>query len=309
MWRARVIAALIGSVFAGIACSDSVGEPEISQPDFATIAWCIEHPEQCTSDPNPSAPGIWLGYGIDYDFCVGEFINDLDQDGVHDDCEYLVALAFRPLMKYYSLDGYMGREPRWAARSVLGGISVFYAFSYYIDGGSTVSCPIFCSPHLGDSEYILLDVVYIPSTEHWELRNAAYSQHGTPQLFFGLFGKSWPSMLEYPAKFGGYPAVYIARQKHANYKDEADCDSGGTANSDDCIINREVRLDVLSNANLGSRDVSFIDCVFSAVPSQNPGTECYWTDIGYFAGWQDLGNASISGTADPYLDFLSAHGF
>lgn len=65
---------------------------------------CVE------TDPNPSAPGVFLGSGVTPMQCFGDMQTDADADGMGDFCEKSLAAAFAPELKYYSADN-VGREP------------------------------------------------------------------------------------------------------------------------------------------------------------------------------------------------------
>ena len=118
--------------------------------------------------------------------------------------------------------------------------------------------------------------------------------------------------MEYPDKKAGYPRVYVADRKHANYPTNTYCDdhggevSGVATNSDDCDSQRsEARLVVSGSANIGSRSQPFKDCVASADPNHpsygNGRTECYWT-VKRFSGW-----FGVSPDAAAYSTLLSQH--
>lgn len=153
------------------------------------------------------------------ELCFNSAYNDLDQDGVGDFCEEQIAFAFRPELAYWHGD-LVGREPYWAGMEFGAGVvRIAYLLSYYIDDGvDSPLCPSWpdlCAGHYGDSEWILLDIAYVQSTQHWILRVAYYSEHNGFN-FYGQSPKGYPMALVYPDRNGGYPRSYVAISKHAN---------------------------------------------------------------------------------------------
>lgn len=104
----------------------------------------------------------------------------------------------------------------------------------------------------------------------------------------------------------GYPRVWVARQKHANYRSDHDCDWGGPVDVlqwvDDCDSTKTKRPILTTATNLGS-DASpqtRTDCFTSPVLF---GIECYWTGL-RFNGWE-----VATPNSGPYRDKLAAAGF
>lgn len=260
-------------------------------------------------DPNPTVDGEYVGSEVSAAFCADSMAsNDVDQDGMSDYCEKVLAAAFAPSIRYANTDD-LGRESYWAARQLPDGkVRLFYAIAYYFDLGVISSkhalCELGdgwlteCDMHNGDSESIVLDVYFNPTTSHWLVDRAWYSHHKTPYNEFGkLPAKPYPLALTYPGKKGGAPLAWVARNKHANYQSQAACNNGGGGGSvvviifpfDDCTGNNTiVRLDAFANRNLGSNSHRFIDCVNSTNPFyQDPAhpNECFWSRS-LFYGWQ-----------------------
>lgn len=224
--------------------------------------------------------------------------------------------AFSPELYYWFYDA-IGREPYWAARwNGAGKIRLVYLLSYYEDLGSdSFGCTIppfsqLCLPHHGDSEVIVLDVYYVSTKEHWLLNTAFLSQHGS-YVPFDRGVKNYPIQLTYPTKAGGYPRVYVAEKKHANYPSVDACNSGGQFGTDTCEdVNTAARDSYGAIYNIGSDAHRLIDCVTSRNPSYQyfgeARTECYWTSQD-FRGWVP---ARIAGTAaTAYSEILSDLGF
>ncbi len=296
------------------ACSEG-REPSAPEVEALVTPLCQEGCQEV--DPFPNSPGIFLTSSTTPTKCEEGQLNDSDVDGLSDDCETRLAAAFAPeLYTAGALDN-TGREPRWVANlQPSGAIRIMYLISYYNDAGSTTfGCflkPDDCAPHVGDSEWIILDVKYVPSTTHWLLSAAYYSQHESWQTFLGSGAN--PPALYYPNKSGGYPRSYVAQGKHANYGSLADCNAGGTAGSDDCSnVNTPSRLTGGVTLNMGSSGHHAgigQNCVVSANPLYyyygSGKTECYWSG-GRFRGW--VPDSVGGGDADPYGPKLIYWGF
>ena len=266
---------------------------------------CVE------TDPNPNAPGVFVGSGVTPQLCFYADYTDGDQDQLGDFCEEELAAAFAPQLYYFNGDN-VGREPRWVATitNYNGTDMVFvgYLHSYYRDEGSSAgwACqvPPFsddCSGHNGDSEAIFLIVYYNASTQHWVLDHALYSQHES-YGFYHRGSSAYPTQLYYPSRSGGYPRAYVSQGKHANYANLSECNSGGRLGTDTCVdVNTAARLPGGSWLNIGSRAVHTTsqDCVTTSNPLHpyygSGRTECYWTDQP-FRGWYptSVGGSSSS---------------
>jgi hypothetical protein len=285
------------------------------QPSVGSEPKCL--PGCTESDPDPSAPGVFLTSAVTGVSCFLGGQNDRDSDGVFDRCESDLAAAFAPELRYYSGDE-IGREPHWAARKAgTNHIYLIYLLSYYRDAGNTsfgCSLPFHdtsCGGHNGDSENIQLEVYYNPSSQHWLLHSAAYSAHSSFNTF--VRGTAAYPALQYPAKFGAYPRAYVSQGKHANYGSQSSCNGGGTISSDDCrLVNTSARVYAAGIVNIGSRAVHTPSqhCMTSTNPAyQYYGSgrqECYWTNT-RFRGWipTTVGGAD----SDPYSPILAAAGF
>jgi hypothetical protein len=299
-------------------------------PELATDAYCALYPHICTpstSDPAPSAPGYY-GATITDQYCIGELggISDADADGLADQCETWLAIKFAPRMIYDRADD-IRRESYWAAKSMrVAVVRVFYALGYYFDHGtipeeyyeckfSTVWDTIAdCDEHHGDSEFVVLELRYNRTTKHWYLYTARLSRHGDV-LVAGPGPNGFPTLVTYPDKVGGYPNVFVARYKHANYPSRQTCNDGGGApwpfielfGYDDCSSNdQSYRPDVLSGRNLGSSARQLVDCVRSTYSfyQDPPRTECMWSAAKFY-GWQLDHTTSAKG----YGSWLRAEGF
>ncbi len=311
MWKS-----VVGLVF--VLCLCSCSPTDISTgPSSARAARDGDIQPMCIlgchdPDPAPDSAGYYFaGYRFTWEGCTNPDI-DVDEDGLLDDCEYTLADAFAPLASFGDADD-VRRETRWAARWDDGqSVYIAYLFGYWLDMGDTEGShqmcfglepfPPFvllgvegCNGHLGDSEYIVLRVQYNGDTHHWYLTSAWYSEHGAGDAFFMPY--QWTGgpidndaiELTFPEKYLGYPKVWVANGKHANYATRAQCNAGGTLWADDCSGDRiEERVFVGLDANVGSSTHQLIDCVGTA-DSSHPAysghyLECYWTEKP-FEGW------------------------
>lgn len=340
----RLMQQTIVMIWAGALLACGVSDPHPSEltlnPSITgpgPITRCVEG---CLdTDSDPTGAGYFLpGTENQYSACADPSI-DQDSDGLDDNCEYKLALQFRPLLSTAYADD-VSREPRWAAEWLdndyeLQTVRIAYLPSYWMDygdgGTSQTLCTSIggffsggkCNAHTGDSEWIVLDVKYNSTNKHWFLADAYFSAHEWHLPFnlrsdttlitaYSHHSPSERAVMEYPEKKGGYPRVYVADRKHANYPTNSYCDSHGgevlgvATDSDDCDSQRiEARLAVGAGENIGSRTHQFIDCVQSGDASHpnygNGRTECYWT-VKRFSGW-----FGVSPDAAPYSSLLSAY--
>ncbi|MDZ4258967.1 MAG: hypothetical protein U0974_10230 [Gemmatimonadales bacterium] len=283
-------------------------------------------------DPDPAAPGIYLaGLNNTPSVCFDPGQPDSDGDGFSNHCEIQLAIAFSPLLSFYSYDQ-VDRETRWFANPMDNGlVRLGYLLGYYYDVGNTTSVrstcttsltlPPFefffwlfgadvesCQGHAGDSEFVLLDVRYDWDSQHWVLDNAILSTHGSGRILTTTGGQ-YPPQFTYPEKKGGYPQIWVSNGKHANYESKSACDNGGSFNSDDCGGSRVLaRANVMaSGGNIGNHDVHLIDGV-TCINPEHPailfgsgcGMEYYFTDVP-FRGWFPGANSS----AESYASILS----
>lgn len=202
--------------------------------------------ESTAPDPSPGAQGLWLGIRS-YDCYLAPPFNastaghlDIDDDKLDDNCEYVLAQAFAPLLAIDDREGCLAGEPYWAAK-YLDNLPPFdtgdmvklaYLPAYHKDCGS--------GSHIGDSELIQLTVGYNPTTKHWEVLNSWLSAHVCVndgfecQLPWNSLGASasWGRNFEWPSgRLLAFPRVWISLNKHANYRSRAHCDAGSTTSA------------------------------------------------------------------------------
>lgn len=282
----------------------------------------------CEPPPGGGSPGLigaYLPSGGTMGSCtphpgspMDDLSQDQDRDGVQDQCEYELALAFRPQIQFDERDCNTGHEPYWAANyqvSPIDGqpvITIFYAISYYYDCGSPLPvCPISrCDPHDGDSEFIVLEVstVDYPTYDgpHWMLKRATLSTHYASR--YDGANTYAAGDLEYgnAAQYSN-PLIWSASGKHANYRSQSVCDAGGfsTDNCDRPLF--RVALETRPDANLGSYANQLITYVGSRAGS--PGVEYMWSTsatVYPFLGWYPR---SDGGDATPYGKILQDFNF
>jgi hypothetical protein len=180
-------------------------------------------------------------------------------------------------------------------------VLINYLIGYYRDEGAYCDTDVIgqyfgCPGHNGDSENIALRLQYNPSTQHWLLAQADYSAHGGYNTYYRP--SNYPcAAVQYPVRTCGYPRVFVAVGKHANYGSDTECDNGAFG-MDDCISDTTARVTSSVLLNIGSRAHPFVDCVASnntyhpnyySTPRRQ---ECYWTERN-FQGWWDQPAGSI----------------
>jgi len=277
-----------------------------------------------TSDPDPSAPGIWVGINMGLSRCyspTGAGINDVDQDRLDDWCEKWIAYDFRPSLRpsYYDCD--LRSEPAWGVKYLpaSGIIRVGYWLSYYNDCGSDAwECnwsgwwQTECMGHDGDSEFIVVDLRYNAPTDHYVLQRAFMSAHYGTGSFTDYSTNLDYTWLEFPDKPQGYPRVWVAHGKHGNYPRQGLCNSGALFGTDTCEDNTsEYRMDFVWNRNVGSPGYHMLNCTLAKPEMQyfRPGTECYWDAYDpnqqpppkrFFGWWWQEGANPYAGGSTPY---------
>lgn len=267
-------------------------------------------------DPSPGAAGVWLGDYSSARWCYANYnswVTDADKDWLDDKCEYELAKAFAPAVAISAQEDCELGEPYWAVKyfpniPAYGTgefVRIAYMPAYYRDCGDLWGH--FASGHRGDSEFIMVGIHHNPTTRHWEVKEMYTSAHaGTITNSSEYTGD--PSKLQYPSgRALTYPRVWVAKNKHANYRSQSECNSGAKW-FDDCDDNTtRGRLRVLKHRNVGSRYVdNFPNCVASQNPLyyQNGRTECFYTSRN-FEGWQVSSEDGVT----PYRNFLMNYVF
>lgn len=294
-------------------CSPEGGDPYCC-PD--TADYCEQPP---SSGPWPVAnggttlspeKGQYYCYGVTPAIQPGE---DIDADGIRDDCEFEIAAAFAPLLNLSVDDQGRGHSPYWSVTKNPDrpwNVLIMYALSYYEDPGDFMWGVYW---HHGDSEFIILEVQN-STTSIWGVVGATLSAHWQDGGFDATASYYYDD-LEFPGV--SYPRIWSSINKHANYRSREVCGwgPGGIAFWDSCEGDYQgFRVSVQPDRNLGNyfnrppgnRDATNIrrDCTTSLVPGRT-GTECFWTDTLHFSGW----NPEKEPSATPYAKILKFYGF
>ncbi len=275
------------------------------------------------TDPRPDAPGLWLGMNMGLARCyspTGRGINDVDSDGLDEWCEQWIANSFRPALRTNPEDCDLRSEPAWGVKYFFasGIIRVGYFLSYYNDCGNhhvpgcRISQPAShrCTGHDGDSEFIVLDLTYDAVTDHYLVQRAFTSAHYGEDHDYSMNVDD--TRLEFPEKPQGYPRIWVALGKHANYPTGDLCNSGARFNADSCEGNSvETRMEFIWGRNIGSPIYQMLDCTPAKPEMQvfRPGIECYWDGYDpwqplpperFFGWWWQEGANPFVGGSTPY---------
>lgn len=289
-------------------------------PSDPGIDYCYD-----TDDPDPEAPGMYLA-GWDDARCFWDIDSDQDQDGTDDGCESRLTYEFAPelLVAYdcnfdYGLNR-QGGEYLYAARRMqisrkFGGFKtvmrIAYLPAYYTDCGNWDGD----QGHDGDSEFIMLDLIYDSASRHWMTDGVYLSAHcGTITSACGWRDLSLFQWVD--GKYRGAPEVWVSHGKHANYPTFDDCERGVWPlhdRVDFCASSPRIyRFPILvfpMEQNIGQRNAPLRDCTTplarwqilgSTAPRDMNATECFWTDV-RFRGWQ----RPASGDATAYSAILA----
>lgn len=272
-------------------------------PDIAIIP-C--DPEDVSGPPS-LGPTISVGSDCGPQFGgITTTVSSLDADGdyLKDHCEWALASAFQPLLRFSLQESHSGREPYWIVERIgyEGSLSIMYMLSYYYDG------PLFT--HQGDSEFIRLKLN--ASGGGWAISWAFLSAH-----WGAGFGQDWSQHvaggnLSYEM---GRPVVFVSKNHHANYRSYTRCNDhyfeGCTP-----LASAAVLVGTDGTRDVGSRMFPYdLDVGMSGVNTctrskaspgvaPRPGIECFFsTHWSTFAGW-----SGSTGTTH-YLTVLTAMGY
>lgn len=254
-------------------------------------------PETCSPPPEPEYTPSGIEMGFAWSHCGGLMLgDDQDADGLRDYCEQELAIAFRPFMRMQDLDHCPQREPYWSATYYNGigipSVMIYYLVGYHRDCGSSHA-------HKGDSEFV---IVYVSppsgtSDTRWRLNYLVTSAHYGSYWTDGTATSAW-DQVQYPAGYRGAPRVWVALDKHANYRSQSACNSGAYGYDTCSGVVVEARMEALSHAagNIGNKWAKA-----GAVPlkytlysrSGQPGVEAPWGGLypdgssrSGFCGWQ-----------------------
>lgn len=272
-------------------------------------------PYQAAGDPYPAAAGIYLGW-VAPGACFanrnsGVASADQDLDGLHDSCELELARAFAPSWKMSRQDDCPDGEPYWAARysATAEYVRIAYMPAYYRDCGPTGPRAF---NHDGDSEYVMVQVRYDASTQHWVFDGMFISAHyGTSNDH-----SQWvsPTQAQFTWRAGTHPTVWVSIDKHGNYRSKEHCNSWNVYTlvdiHDECgwSFLDPLRFPIDPSHNVGSAQVHLRDAV-SAEKTYSSRVEHIWTDT-QFRGWQEPDYGTFQGPAPmPYGAWLTGQWF
>ncbi len=267
-------------------------------------------------DLNPSGSGYFLS-GISPETCFNNLnpnITDADHDWLDDNCEYQLAMAFRPLLQMSAMESCPEGQPYWAAKyfphADFVRLAYMPAWHYDCDVGY----------HYGDSEFITVDIVYNPSSNHWQLWNMWTSAHWKATLLgIGVDFSRWTSYsgVEFPDRPQGHPRVWVSSGKHANYPTQNSCNNQGVT-IDTCLLyvflandsgprfGASFRLNVLPNRNAGSRFADLLGCTYPVLAFVRPSRcEMFFTEQ-RFNGWWDA-PPGVGGASAYFEHLMSDH--
>lgn len=269
-------------------------------------------------DPCPTCVGVYLAQaGNTWTSCTVHMpYGDADDDAIDDGCESEVAIAFAPHLYINTADGDSTRESYFAVkRSPLGGqsLQILYMLGYHRDVGTRIVGGVHYNPHYGDSEFILLTVLFDSYTKRWRLVSAVLSAHYEAPLNYDQT-RTYPWEWLYYIRTDGSvdygtlrraPIVYVAKNKHANYPDVGTCNYSQDDCSGTLVLSRVKDLgSSFTNRNIGSRSSPMLDCVGSVLPNMYRGQECFWTNVWRFTGWY-----MVNEGATPYSSILADFGW
>lgn len=262
----------------------------------------VECDEPISGGGGSSGPtGIQLASEFTLEGCTTNLTADQDQDRVLDTCEFELANAFRPRLAFTTDDDNTDREPYWTVArhpTEQGRIRIFYLPAYREDGGTPSGG---FTAHQGDSEFIIIEVGHLGSAR-WALINATLSAHWQkPTDYTATYGYD---VLEFPESYRGRPRVWVAEDKHANYRSKSVCDSGAYY-FDNCDNGRDVgeTLEILQSANIGN-SYHIGERLLDRVTSRRgfPGVEYLWTGSD-FRGWLNPTGAAAGPYSEPLVFF------
>jgi hypothetical protein len=239
---------------------------------------------------------------------------DTDRDGTSDACELEFAVRVAPILVVHpagcNWDGdsnRIGGGYFFGVQRVDSVMRIAYLPAYFRDcGWSGIKCwlpQVDCSPHDGDSEFIVVDAVP-KADDSWTVGGIFLSSH-----CFGRYGKAcrWYRGDELEKfKFNGpSPMIWVAEGRNANYASARDCDRG-LHSIDTCDRNTSTySFPVDARRNIGSRDVPALPggCIDSKELAggyvAEGASECFWRLDRPFAGWQK-GSPGVT----PYARYL-----
>lgn len=276
--------------------------------------------QDCVDEPGYGTgyhpPPVGYDIGMDWMACLTPG-TDVDIDGMDDNCEHQLAVAFAPGLQVdgseCNWDGALGRvggEYYYGVQLINPGngsrVRIVYLPAYYKDCGYTFDAHL--DSHEGDSEFIIVDLGFraLTSAEQptWQFLQAFLSAHCGAE-FLGLEVGSecqwwdagyweregrWVDSRRY-----GAPVVWVASGKHSNYYSKEHCSASETKLQSwarGCSTNGTFRRFpvVGSWQNIGSIRNPLVNVTGPRWGSQHASmarTEAFWNEFEKFYGWQD----------------------
>ncbi|MEX1181709.1 MAG: hypothetical protein WEF86_00635 [Gemmatimonadota bacterium] len=252
----------------------------------------------CTAPASGQAP-------VQVDACAVPDGVDRDHDGLSDECERELARAFAPHLVVRSggcdwdesvSPHRIGGGYRFAVEPYGDAVRIAYLPAYFVDcGWSGWKCylpGVDCSPHAGDSEFMLVEVRSASDARTWTAERLYLSAH--------CFGRSGSRCRWYDAGelaefqwIDGAPIIWVAEGRHANYPSERACDEGH--HSIDTCDRHDARFRFPVDGhtqNIGSsaHPTPSTGCITGRMTGSSravpDAVECMWSVGASFGGWQ-----------------------
>jgi hypothetical protein len=247
--------------------------------------------------------------------CSSLTLADTDGDGISDFCELALAHAVAPVLTVRTggcnWDHAAGRLKGgylYAVQPVEDRIRVAYLPAYLRDcGWSGPKCLlpwVDCSPHSGDSEFIVVELRPLSEAGRWQISGVFLSAH-----CFGQSSRScrWyrDAQLAHFEWAGAAPVVWVAEGRQANYPTWRACNAGHFAIDTCRQHDARFHFPVSAVRNVGSRRLPALDagCLtggdLGLGAAEASAVECFWHPDARFRGWQPHGNG-----VTPYERYL-----
>lgn len=262
------------------------------EEEFTTMETC--DPETAVVECPEEGGGTVTNHGgyfltHSYNDCVNaQGYADSDADGLRDSCEYEIAQAFRPGLRFDLGERWGTRDPYWSVRRsnyYPNALSVFYAIGYHRDNGDVI---FGLESHDGDSEFLVIAVSDITGGGggRWALETVTYSAHWHSFWDRTDEQRYYETVFWSDGTYRGRPRSYVAESKHANYRSQSVCNSRG----DNCDPSSgDLPVEVRVERNLGNMWATgaplFTNPCSGTLYATQPYTECFWTDD-TFRGWR-----------------------
>lgn len=236
-------------------------------------------------EPFCSCPQGYLADGLG---CAEDF----DEDQVPDEAELAAARGLSPVLIFSEEEMVLGRDTHWSVRvqESTRTISVFYALSYYTDGGDPDTG---LTAHLGDSEFIVVEL-RVDEDGYIEQYRAFLSSHFQASTDASAWFGDGDLQFQPSGDEEIHPLVWVAANKHANYNTRDACEVGAFW-QDSCDDGLRQELTLLADHNLGHSRAPLVDEVVRA-EGRRTFSEFYWTRE-RFCGWQVPEGGSREGCA------------